>query len=243
MHYKRWSENEIEYLKINWGDKSLIAIARKLGRTQKAVLSKKYELNLCSLDNTVTVTEVSRLLNIDKKRIFKWREKGLKIAKNNKFKGRTKINFFSLVEFLKNNQDLWDSRKVELYALGKEYKWLKEKRENDKFRPISKKWTKYEELKLKNLKAKGLNVKEILKEFPDRTESSITHKMSRLNITSNILHWQEKEIKIMIEMDKKGIKDKEIAYYLGRETEDIRRKRLFLKKRGLHPGKKEIQSL
>lgn len=42
------------------------------------------------------------------------------------------IDFKDFIAFLKKNQSLWDSQRVELYSLGYEYEWLKKKRFEDR---------------------------------------------------------------------------------------------------------------
>lgn len=242
-----WSEEETKFLEENWGVLSNKELSKKLNKSINAIYSKKKRLRLCNLDEVkvyITVSEVANLLKVDRKTILNtWQKRGLTIHKNKIKKGKTRINFNTLITFLKNNKDLWNSNKLEKFALGKEYKWLKMKRIADKKKIMPKKWTKYEEMTLINLVKKGKSTKEIKKEFSYRTGSSIDHKLTRMGLTKNQIKWKKEEIEILIESDKKGLKDKEIAYLLGREKTDITNKRLYLKKRGLHPGKEEIYML
>ena len=48
--------------------------------------------------------------------------------------GENKVNKIStwLIEWIKNNQSLYDASKIEEYSLGYEYDWLIEKRFRDK---------------------------------------------------------------------------------------------------------------
>ena len=41
MGGKRWTTEELEYLRENWGNKSIATIAYTLGRSRNAVLVKK----------------------------------------------------------------------------------------------------------------------------------------------------------------------------------------------------------
>ena len=126
----------------------------------------------------ITATEASKILKVDIKMItehfiplhnFPHKKKGSLI----------RIDFDSFVKWLKDNQDLWDSRKLDILALGYEYSWLKKKREKDKERPVRKYWTPYEISKVKLLIEHNLSVKKLAKEL-NRSESSVYHKRRQL---------------------------------------------------------------
>lgn len=104
-------------------------------------------------------------------------------------------------------------------------------------------WTKEDEEKLVEYVNKGYSNKEISKKL-NRTIASINWKRAdlikagKLERTYIAINWTEKEIKMMLEMEKKGFTDKEIAYELGRERQDITAKRGRMRLKGEYQGRK-----
>jgi excisionase family DNA binding protein len=102
----------------------------------RSLESKAYRLGLESAtlnSNWMTTTQIAEVLGIDRTTVVKWFKNG--VIKKEKYvlfkRGRYVLNLEDFMKWLKNNQSLWDSRKVDLYALGEEPKWLKEKRKRD----------------------------------------------------------------------------------------------------------------
>jgi hypothetical protein len=87
------------------------------------------------------------------------------------------IRHSDMINWLKNNQEKFDSRKIEFYALGSEPTWLQEKREKDKLLPRNrfKKWTKPETDLLMICHQKKMKQKDIAKMF-GRSLNSIERK-------------------------------------------------------------------
>lgn len=135
--------------------------------------------------NEMSATEVSKILNVDVKTVLRWKDKGLPMkAKSKAYRSPRIISFKSLLAFLKSHQSLWDSTKVELYALGLETEWLKEKRKMDYKKKIesgnaNKKWSKLEEERLIFLRNKNLSLKEI-SELMGRSEKALSRKYCKL---------------------------------------------------------------
>ena len=50
--------------------------------------------------------------------------------------------------------------------------------------------------------------------------------------------WTQEEMDMLLEFEKKGLSDKEIAYELGREKEHITQKRKFMRDNGKYHGYK-----
>lgn len=187
---KRWSSKEIEYLEDKWGYIAIDSIATHLGRTKKAVRIKAKRLRLRGATLTsefVTANQASKILGIDRHTITDcWIPKyGLKAKKQNRTGNREfwYIRLSELVKWLEKNKDKWDSRKVELYALGEEPKWLKEKRNSDKEIPYNRfyKYTKEEDSLIVCLFKKGCNYKQIADRV-NRSQGSIERRLSRLDV-------------------------------------------------------------
>lgn len=131
---RTWTKEELEYLTENWGVHSINYLAKKLKHSINAVKIKAYRLGLgATMDNTdfLLVSDIIEMLGISRDRICgTWVDLGLKLKKHNvsdkKFYYCIKLE--NLIAFLKDHQDEWDSRKLDMYMLGAEEEWLVEKR-------------------------------------------------------------------------------------------------------------------
>ena len=82
-------------------------------------------------DDTKTYEEIASLINRSEMAVaITLRSNGCSYRMPKYWKGNE-------LKFLKDNQDLWDASNVELYMLGEEKEWLKEKRKKDaKDKPV-----------------------------------------------------------------------------------------------------------
>lgn len=250
MEALRWTKEELDYLENNWGIVSVAHIARTLNRTENAVISKAEKLGLGSCyesSGDLSAGAVARLLKIDAHTVINWiRKYNLKAKKKALIKQEVFfIKLSNLIEWLKNNQKKWDSRKLELYGLGTEPEWLKEKRKKDLDLPKRKlqKWTKDDDSLLISYMQMGKSQAEI-GELLQRTRKSVQKRLSILKgkgiVPKNILiPWTEKEDEILLTMDKQGKTDKEIAWELGRDVHHVRDHRRNLRNKGLYPRHKK----
>lgn len=243
---KNWTKEEEEILKELWGDKTPSSIAKKLKRTETAIVIRAKRLKLGPYcQEYLTFNNIADLVGMDPHCISEtWKNKGLKYKK---YKNKYLVKVENLLKFMKENQDLWDSRKLEPLIFGKEPKWLKEKRKFDKTQPKNKfvKWTPTQDNMLITYLRK-YNYEEI-GELLGRSRSSIERRVARLKekgkLPKNIMvPWTEKEDKYLIEMDKMGVKDTEIAYNLGRDVLHVRDHRRNLKNAGKYPFKNKYCS-
>lgn len=187
---KIWTPGEIEYLKDRWGTDTPNVIAKELGRTTTAVIVKSKVLSLGSfLDNSEYLNsfQITQLMGIDSHVIQRtWKNHGFKMKKR-RIRGNKQfevITLEELVKWLKEHQELWDSRKVPEYALGTEPEWLREKREKDKLLSPKSRGTKYtpgEDNKLVMMCRMGKTQAEIAKAL-GRTEASVNARVQRLDI-------------------------------------------------------------
>lgn len=188
---KDWSADELEYLREVWGEKTIPQIAKKLGRSINAVKIKSVRLGYRSqkwCGEMMSARKVSELLGVDIHAITDyWIPKcGLKGKKKQLGEsGQCTIVYFNdLLKWLENNQDKWDSRRVEQYGLGCEYPWLIEKRKSDSLIPKKrfKKWTPLEDAQLVQLFKSGDYTRHELGELLDRSASSVEHRLLRLDV-------------------------------------------------------------
>lgn len=190
MGGKNWTPEQISYLQENWGEKTIPQIAKALGRSSDAIAIKSNRLGLgnqMDSGSLLNARRVSYLLGVDVHAITDyWIPKcGLKGKKQNIRNNRkqTVIRFDDLLDWLKKNQDKWDSRRVEKYALGMEYDWLIKKRGEDqsKSKRKSQKWTPYEDAQAIKLFQAGMTYQQIGKEL-DRSMASVEHRIHRLDV-------------------------------------------------------------
>lgn len=107
MGNKHWTFEETRYLEENWGEKSLLSISKKLGRTLSGTRHKAYTLGLMdNLHNSADVTLYEFTVNI------------LRLAHNSKFVNILKQKSFPL--YTKK----YGKRDVLMVNLDKFYEWL-----------------------------------------------------------------------------------------------------------------------
>jgi len=190
---RTWTKLEKEYLDEHWGKCTLSYISTNLKRTKIAVKLKAKRMHLGAItraDEYMTANQISVLLNIDRHAITRW-------INNYNLPGRKKIMLFKkklwmikycdLCQWLKNNQDRFDSRRIELFALGYEPEWLQEKRRRDRELPKNrfKKWTDLEVQRI-IIYAKEMTYQKIAP-LMGRSYDSIERKFSRLKYQSETL--------------------------------------------------------
>ncbi len=186
-----WTQEELDYLHDNLGNQPMSVISRKLNRTYYAILEKAIRTNIGTpLKNTefLTATNVAEMMGVSTTTvIYAYIKKyGLKamhisIAKSKKY---YLIRHKNLMDWLKENQNKFDSRKIDLYALGEEPKWLTEKRKKDiktRVKNERKRWTKEDEARLVSMYKRNINQKDIAKEL-NRSLNSIERKLNRLDV-------------------------------------------------------------
>jgi len=189
-----WTPEEIEFLDEHWGKLNIPQLAQRLNRSENAVKIKTVRYGLgkaVDRDNSLTARQVSYLMGVDIHAVTdRWVGKlGLKARKRAPHGQRkqTWIRMDDLVPWLKAHQDIWDSRRVELFAFGTEPKWLKEKRARDKALPEKrfKKWTPDEDKKLLSLYKTGRYTIDNIAEQLDRSPAAIEHRVMRLDVWGN----------------------------------------------------------
>lgn len=189
---KDWSQEELDYIRDVWGQKTIPEIAKKLGRTINAVKVKTQRMGYTGqkwYGEMMSARKVSELLGVDVHAVCDyWIPKcGLK-GKSKRLgetqKTTTIIMFEDLLKWLEQHQDLWDSRRVELYGLGMEYDWLVEKRKRDSLLPTRKaqKWTPEEDSRLIYLFKRGDMTHEQIGAELGRSRVAVEHRLLRLDV-------------------------------------------------------------
>lgn len=229
---RNWTQKEEEYLKENWGYIPVEAIAKKLRRTVFSLKVKAVRMNLGSmLENNqeiLTISEVSEILNISRDTIMStWVKLGLKIRslKLTENQSYYVIDLFDLLKFLERNQNEWDSRNVEEYALGTEPSWLREKRSRDKIEnPIL--YRRWSEADIQNaiwLLRCGLSYEEIASKI-HRTDTAVQCMLLKLGYAYRLSKfWKGKELEYL-RKHFETMNYSEIAIVLGRTKKAVEAK-------------------
>lgn len=136
---KRWSNEEIKYLEDNWYHVTNKYIANKLKRTESSVSTKAYKIGLSTKMLYYSVYEVSLMLGVSKAKINRNINNGkLRAYKDRTLHKRFSIKEEDLKEWMINNQDSWDSRKLTINFFSIKDEWFQAKVEKDKKKSIRK---------------------------------------------------------------------------------------------------------
>lgn len=229
---KMWSKEEVEYLENNWGMKSIKTMSKTLNRTEKAILQKRNRLKLGAFLNNgdyITFNQLLKTVGYKSNDTTRnaWTKRGLPLSNkkvnNNSFKVIQIDKFWKWAE---ENQTFLDFSRFIRFSLGKEPSWVEPKRQRDIINNINKKkrWTRDEDEKLIFLvKEYKYNCTEIAERL-QRSENSIRSRLGRLGVKfrpikkMEIYRWTEEEIKILIELIKKGYDYKTIQRKLTTKT-------------------------
>ena len=188
---RNWTPEEYQYLEENWGKYTIPQLAKKLNRSNQAVRIKIVRRGLgraVNNANCLNARQTSDLMGVDIHTVTDyWIAKcGLKSKLKAPYgeKNQYFIDFEDLIKWLKNNQNLWDSRKIEIYALGKEFDWLVHKRKSDIKIPKRRfqKWTANEDAVLIKLFKTGKYTYKQIGEAINRSENSVERRISRLDV-------------------------------------------------------------
>ena len=212
---RRWTDEEVYFLKENWGSLSVPKIAEKLNRTEISVFRKVSRLKLGTFlesGDYITFRQLLNALHID----YNNHPQRTSWITNRGFPLKTKkVNtksfyIVSISEFWKwaeHNQDVLDFSKLEELTLGKEPEWVKNKRKSDSIRANSVKtslWTDYEDVQLINLLKTYKYTYADLSRILNRTEDAVKTRILKLGIKyrplkmDNHNKWTNEELTIFI---------------------------------------------
>ena len=114
-----WTEEDIRFLRESWGRLTIHQLAKKLNRTVYSILVKSKRLKLGPIhdQSCFDKREICELLGVDHRKVGRWIEAGLlkaRVAKTERKRGKcrgiTEVKPQELLRFLRENQDLWDTR-------------------------------------------------------------------------------------------------------------------------------------
>lgn len=237
---RKWTKEDEEYLVENWGTVSVNSIAKKLGRTESAVIVRKGRLGLGAFLESgeyITWNQLQIALG------FGLSGSGYKMiswVKNRSFPIHTKRvnnNVFRVVyldewwKWAEKNKDFLDFSKFEENVLGKEPEWVKEKRKRDvekNSKYIMTPWTPVEDSRLTNLVKKQKYTYHELSVMMRRTEGAIQRRICDLGLkdrpvkADNHIRWTEQELNMLGDMIKDGYSYEHMAEIIGKSSKAIR---------------------
>lgn len=239
---RKWTKEDVEYLKEKWGNVSISSIAKKLNRSVNAVKLKAKRLGLGPMlenGSYVTLNQVAIALtgrNFSPYCKKSWIEnRGMPVHDKKVINNTFKIIY--LDEFWKwaeKNRSFLDFSKMEPLALGKEPEWVNEQRKKDyKSNALQRKdrWTPYEDDKLRYLlkqqKYGYVEVAEILY----RSEGAIQRRCMDLGIRERPVKadiggnlWTDDMYRIITKGIKNGDSYSLIANRIGKSEKAVRGK-------------------
>mgnify|MGYP003305117869 CR=1 FL=1 len=225
MKMKKWTDKEVERLIKLSENYSLTDIAKKLNRSVYSVKNKLASLDINGplTDRTYkwTFTQITESLGLGPRVVNTTFVKyGLKFEKTGRY---CLVKEQDLLDFLKENPNLWDASKAECYLFC-EYDWFLEKLEKDKNQKSSNDkyhWTNYEKQRFTALKRRGYTHEQIAKEL-GKTKCSIDSYSCQHKIVSEKGHfWTESQIQKFITLKGQGYTHEQIASELGKSKRAI----------------------
>lgn len=239
---RKWTKEDVEYLKEKWGNVSISSIAKKLNRSVNAVKLKAKRLGLGPMlenGSYVTLNQVAIALtgrNFSSYYKKSWIEnRGMPVHNKKVINNTFKIIY--LDEFWKwaeKNRSFLDFSKMEPLALGKEPAWVNEQRKKDyKSNALQRKdrWTPYEDDKLRYLlKQQKYGYAEVA-EILYRSEGAIQRRCMDLGIRERPVKadiggnlWTDDMYRIITKGIKNGDSYSLIANRIGKSEKAVRGK-------------------
>ena len=131
---QRWTKKEKDYLKDNWGKLKLSSIAKKLNRSESAILHMAYTLNLGEQVNWYTCKEIQEMTGIHRASVINI----INRYDLDHFRGKTGHRSYQMNEeqirtMLSTIPHLWNYYNLTVDFWGtRKPQWLKDKIEADK---------------------------------------------------------------------------------------------------------------
>lgn len=243
---KTWTEEDIFFLRENWGRRSIKFIAHKLGRSKNAVICRVRRMGLGAyLDNgdDPTLNQVYCTIHAGANggygayRLNNWTRAGLpyKEKRVDTCKFRV-INIDDFWEWAEQHKDLMDFALFEKYSLGAEPAWVDVKRKADhdnrvKTQPHNKEWSPSDDLTLRRMIARGGYTWTQIASETHRSEGACRRRAMTLGIETHgkvvrnhVRKWTDEEIRIMLEMLEAGCSYRQIGERLGRGDRTVESK-------------------
>ena len=187
MAGRRWTKEEEEMLVDNWGKLSIETIAKRINRTADAVELNGRRLQLGWQMTAYSSTEVANILGISHRTIYNYMSAGIIEAKKDKTKMKRYVSTEAqIMKFMREHQDLWDTRKININLYSRKPKWYLEKEKADKEKNIKsmQRWSELEVKIVVDRYRRGYTYEEIASEV-ERTASSVYKKLRVMDFGRN----------------------------------------------------------
>lgn len=189
MSYKVWSKDEVEMLYSSWGKLSIKEIGKRLGRSEVSVEIKARRLKLGSQIIEYGSTDIANILGIPSKTVYLYMKNGIIECRRDKTKmKRYMASEAQIMKFMKNHQDLWDTRNLTVNLYQRKPSWYKKKEERDKNIQIKKgkPWSDVEIKILVDRYRRNYTSEEIASEV-GRTVKGVESKLRKINFGWDII--------------------------------------------------------
>ena len=238
---RKWTQEEYDYLQEKWGTLSLKTIAKKLGRTENAILIKVHRLGLgpfLESGEYVSWSQLLKALGIQGGRNYK----EISWIKNRDFpiiEKKVRNCSFKVVrltdwwKWAEQNQNFLDFSKFEENLLGKEPAWVKEKRRHDyelSQRYIKTPWTSIEDKRLERLVNQYKYTYTEISKIMRRTEAAIQRRCNDLKLKGRPLResphnkWEDWQLEKLNELLDSGVSYEVMSEIIGKSVKAIRGK-------------------
>ena len=233
MGNRVWTKEELNYLEDKWGNLSVSYIAKKLNRTERAVMVKAQKMKLGGFVQAGELLNLCQLIKaLGLFNSYSWTKKkflnnGLprvtKIVLNKKV---IKVDLDVFWKWAECHKQLLNFARFEKGNLGKEPSWVEEKRRADKSNPSTvshnRAWSKEDDTLLISLtKTCKYTYKDLASRF-NRTEAAIKRRLKDLNVPyrpvplDNHVKWTDEEDNLMINLYNQGYDAYSIAKKLNK---------------------------
>ena len=244
---KKWAPEQVAYFEESWGTISLATIAKKLGKTVKAVDVWRRRNGFTSnteANGNVPIYEFAAAVGRDPQSIYRgWiKDNGLpvKVFKPKDKLRKKMINIDDFWEWAWDHKTFIDFTKIEPGVLGKEPNWVKEQRKTD-LNDSGKKgwdrpWTSEEDTMLLNyLKSMRYTYRQI-SEVIGRSELGIQIRLHELGIKLRPIpeprrNWTKDEVSTLLSLVDSGQTLLAISKKLNRGQLQLKAKIHRLKKK------------
>lgn len=241
---KPWSDAEEHYLEEAWGKSSLKTIAKNLGRSENAVVTRIQKLGLgpglmagerLSWNTFITtLTGTSSGGYIKKRLLAAGFPVHSQIVRGHNKKRYTTVDVDEFWKFAEQNKDLFDFSRLEPLAFGPEPEWatLKRKLDTERLRKghaHNDPWTPSEDAHLVRLLKEYKYTYSELAEILHRSEGAVKRRLVTQGIKERPLRnasraWTKDEEQKLIEMKSQGYGWDNIAAELNRSALCVRGK-------------------
>ena len=237
-----WTKNEEIYLEDYWGTKSIKSLAKKLGRTEEAIIQKARKLGCGAFQEAGDYITSNQIFLA----IYGYSDGHLrqKLVHKYKMPVRTKIintrrvkviNIDDFWEWAEENKSVLDFSNMEPLCLGKEPEWVAAKRRSDKERKWklqknwNEPWSAYNDNRLRMMLKEQKYTYTQISEKLKRSEGAVKRRIMELGIKERPVKnqarkWTEEETAALIDMIDAGLTWETIAEKLGRGTMAVRGK-------------------